>query len=154
MYCANCGQLSDETSRFCKRCGVSLRDEATCRNCGNVPEPDAQFCNHCGWSRTGARPGASSASGIRQYPKSKVAAGVLAILLGFLGIHKFYLGYTGPGLLLLIGTFVSGLLLLIFIGIFGIVAISTITLIEGIFYLTKSDEEFHYTYVENRKDWF
>ena len=33
-------------------------------------------------------------------PKSKIAAGLLAIFLGWLGIHKFYLGYTGPGIIL------------------------------------------------------
>lgn len=29
--------------------------------------------------------------------KSKVAAGILGILLGALGVHNFYLGYTGKG---------------------------------------------------------
>ncbi len=86
--------------------------------------------------------------------KSKVAAGILAILLGTLGIHKFYLGYTGPGVLLLIASFLSVLLFVVVIGIFGIIAISIVVFIEGILYLTKTDEDFHQTYVENRKDWF
>ena len=86
--------------------------------------------------------------------KSKVAAGILAILLGTLGIHKFYLGSTGPGVLLLIASFLSVLLFVVVIGIFGIIAISIVVFIEGILYLTKTDEDFHQTYVENRKDWF
>ena len=86
--------------------------------------------------------------------KSKVAAGILAILLGTLGIQKFYLGYTGPGVLLLIASFLSVLLFVVVIGIFGIIAISIVVFIEGILYLTKTDEDFHQTYVENRKDWF
>ena len=86
--------------------------------------------------------------------KSKVAAGVLAIVLGALGVHKFYLGYTGPGIILLLATIVSAALTIVLIGILGIIAISVIVLVEGILYLTKSDEEFHSIYVENRKSWF
>ena len=67
---------------------------------------------------------------------------------------QFYLGYTGPGVLLLIASFLSVLLFVVVIGIFGIIAISIVVFIEGILYLTKTDEDFHQTYVENRKDWF
>ncbi|MEZ0180615.1 MULTISPECIES: TM2 domain-containing protein [Flavobacterium] len=71
----------------------------------------------------------------------KVVAGVLAILLGGLGVHKFYLGYTKEGIIQLI----LGLLC-------GIGAI--IGLIEGIIYLTKTDEEFYQTYQVGQKTWF
>jgi len=61
-------------------------------------------------------------------PKSRVTAGVLAILLGGLGVHKFYLGQIGLGVLYLLfaWTFIPAL----------------IGLIEGILYLVMSDEEF------------
>jgi TM2 domain-containing membrane protein YozV len=72
--------------------------------------------------------------------EKKVAAGVLAILLGGLGIHKFYLGYTKEGVIQLI---------LGFCGIGSIIGI-----IEGIIYLTKSDEEFVATYITGKKGWF
>ena len=39
--------------------------------------------------------------------KSKVAAGILALLLGTFGIHNFYLGYTGKALFQLLGTLLS-----------------------------------------------
>ena len=43
--------------------------------------------------------------------KSKIAAGILGILVGFLGIHNFYLGYTGKGIAqLLISVLSLGLL--------------------------------------------
>lgn len=79
-----------------------------------------------------------------QQPKSdkKITAGVLGILLGGLGIHKFYLGYTKTGIIQLI------------IGILTCGAGGIIGLIEGILYLTKSDEEFEETYVKNQKEWF
>lgn len=71
----------------------------------------------------------------------KVPAGILGILLGGLGIHKFYLGYTKEGIIQIILSF--------FCGVGGIIG-----LIEGIIYLTKSDEEFVKTYQEGRKGWF
>lgn len=76
----------------------------------------------------------------------KIAAGVCGILLGYLGIHKFVLGYKAEGLIMLLVTiFTCG-----FAGIvFGIIG-----LIEGILYLTKSDEEFVDKYVVNKRGWF
>lgn len=72
----------------------------------------------------------------------KLVAGILGILLGGFGVHKFYLGYTKEGIIQLVGTFVT-------CGIGSIVG-----LIEGIIYLTKSDAEFVATYVTGRKGWF
>lgn len=73
--------------------------------------------------------------------KSKTTAGILAILLGGLGIHKFYLGYTGVGILHILLIFLCGISALI-------------SLIEGIIYLTKSDEEFDVLYVRGNKSLF
>ena len=94
------------------------------------------------------------ASESMQPTKSKIAAGILAILLGGLGIHKFYLGYIVPGIVLLVATIISLLTAIILIGLVGLLVIGTICLVEGILYLTKSDEDFHMTYVENKKAWF
>ena len=73
---------------------------------------------------------------------SKVACGIVAILLGAWGIHKFMLGQTTPGLIQIAAT------------IFTCDAAGIIGLIEGIIYLTKSDEEFYQTYVVEKKAWF
>ena len=99
-----------------------------------------------------ARPTANTSAGPKQ--KSKVAAGVLAILLGEFGIHKFYLGYSGAGAVMLIGTIIGLITAVLIVGFFLVVAIAIIALIEGILYLTKSDEDFNTTYVLNRKSWF
>jgi TM2 domain-containing membrane protein YozV len=72
----------------------------------------------------------------------KMVAGILGILVGSLGIHKFFLGYTTEGLIQIAITVVT-------CGAGGIVG-----LIEGIIYLTKSDEDFVRTYVQNKKGWF
>ncbi len=73
----------------------------------------------------------------------KIAAGLLAIFLGAFGVHKFYLGYTTAGIIMLIITLFScGTIT----GVIGI--------IEGIIYLTRTDEQFATTYVVGRKAWF
>ena len=76
----------------------------------------------------------------------KILAGILAIVVGSLGVHKFILGYNKEGIILLVITVVT-------CGFAGIVT-SIIGLIEGIIYLTKSDEEFRQTYMVNQKPWF
>ena len=78
--------------------------------------------------------------------KEKLVAGLLGILLGSLGIHKFYLGYTKEGVIML-------LVSLLTCGI-GAVVMEIIGLIEGIMYLVKSDEELQATYVDSHKGWF
>ena len=93
-------------------------------------------------------------------PKSKVIAGVLAIILGPLGIHKFYLGYNKAGIIQLVAFLVLAILgrLLCRLGIpfLGVIASIPwcVAIIEGILYLTKSNEEFKKLYVEGKKEWF
>ena len=84
----------------------------------------------------------------------RVLAGVLAIVLGGLGIHKFVLGYTKEGIIMLIGTLISIVLMCVIIGAFLVYIPWLIGLVEGIIYLTKSDEEFIYNYQTNKRGWF
>lgn len=76
----------------------------------------------------------------------KVAAGICGILLGSLGIHKFILGYTTEGLVMLLVTVLTCFIASPVMGIIG--------LIEGIMYLTKTDTEFYDMYIVNKKGWF
>ena len=87
--------------------------------------------------------------------KNKVVAGVLAILFGALGAHKFYLGYSGQGALMLV-LFILGIALtFVFgIGLIVLLVLGIIAFVEGIIYLTKPDAEFEATYVKDRKAWF
>lgn len=75
--------------------------------------------------------------------EKKLVAGILGILLGVFAIHKFYLGYKKEGVIQLIISLVT-------CGTFG----SLTGLVEGIIYLTRTDEDFDKTYVEGRKGWF
>jgi TM2 domain-containing membrane protein YozV len=76
----------------------------------------------------------------------KIAAGICAILIGGLGIHKFILGYTTAGLIMLLVTVLT-------CGVGGI-PMGVIGLVEGILYLTKSDDDFYQIYIVGKKEWF
>jgi TM2 domain-containing membrane protein YozV len=76
----------------------------------------------------------------------KIAAGVCAILIGEFGVHKLILGLTGPGIIMLLVTILT-------CGIGGIV-MWIIGIIEGVIYLTKSDEEFYQRYIIEKRGWF
>ena len=79
-------------------------------------------------------------------PKNRVYAGLLAIFLGFFGIHKFYLGYTKAGLIMLIVSVLTA-------G-YGLIVMAIIGIVEGIIYLKKSNKEFNDTYILGEKQWF
>lgn len=120
-----------------------------CTKCGAVNDDLAQYCSNCQAVLTpvvgGYQPMQSVNPGSmidwkQMGADKKVPAGICAILVGSFGVHKFILGYTTEGIIQLV---------LGFCGIGGIIGI-----IEGIIYLTKSDEDFVRTYVQGRKAWF
>ncbi|ANH59385.1 TM2 domain-containing protein [Dokdonia donghaensis] len=84
----------------------------------------------------------------------KVLAGILAIFLGAFGVHKFILGYQKEGIIMLVLSVVGIVLSCVGIGVLLVWAVGLVGLIEGIIYLTKSDEEFYNTYQAGRKPWF
>lgn len=104
---------------------------------------DQMFCMSCGFKM-----GIASTSGAVpvSYEKNRLVAVFLAFFLGYLGIHKFYLGYTTQGVIML---FVSVLTF----G-FGLIIMAVISLVEFGIYLSKSDEEFDLIYVRGKKGWF
>lgn len=77
---------------------------------------------------------------------NRIPAGICAILLGSLGIHKFIMGRVGAGLIMLLATLLT-------CGWLGIVT-NLIGIIEGIIYLTRTDEQFYGEYVVGKKAWF
>jgi TM2 domain-containing membrane protein YozV len=122
----------------CKSCGAQIADEST----------QCPYCQAAVTRTTVPPTGASVPSGLtaNKPPPSKIAAGLCGVLLGWLGIHKFILGYQKAGIIMLcISVLTCG---------YGGIIVGLIGLIEGIIYLTKSDEEFIQTYVNNKKEWF
>lgn len=130
----------------CPSCHTqNLSAGGLCSNCGTMLPPSPMPMQHV--PQYGAKiPGA----------EKKIAAGICGILLGGLGIHKFILGYQQEGMIYL-GMFAGSFILAILtcgIGSFLVAIPGVLGLVEGIIYLTKSDEEFVQTYVVNKKAWF
>jgi TM2 domain-containing membrane protein YozV len=90
MFCRNCGKPVADQAVMCVSCGCPPQSGTSfCHNCANPTGSGAVVCVRCGV----ALPTTSPAG-----PKSKLAAGLLGILLGGLGVHRFYLGYVGIGI--------------------------------------------------------
>ena len=80
--------------------------------------------------------------------KNRIVAAVLAFFLGHWGVHKFYMGKTNAGIImLLLGTVGWALVL-------PALANWAIAFVEFIIYLTKSDEQFYQEYVVGDRSWF
>jgi TM2 domain-containing membrane protein YozV len=123
-YCTKCGAMNDEFAQFCTTCQASLTPVS-----GYQPMQSVHPGAMTDWKAMGA--------------DKKIPAGVFAILLGWAGVHKFILGYTTEGIIqLAVGVLTCGTLT------------SIVGIIEGIIYLTKSDEEFVRTYIQNKRGWF
>ena len=90
--------------------------------------------------------GSTQTPNVSEYASKKIAAGICGILIGSLGIHKFILGMNTPGIIMVLVTVLSCFVLYPVMSIIG--------LIEGIIYLTKTDEEFYQTYAIEKKEWF
>lgn len=98
----------------------------------------------------GAKEAFSGAGG----ENKRILSGILAIIFGSLGVHKFILGYQKEGIILLVVSIVG--YATVCFGVGGIILMATwvIGVIEGIIYLTKTDEEFYNTYQVGKKPWF
>lgn len=71
-----------------------------CPKCKKIFEDDVQYCSECGFSFvSSSQPSTSGSAASSIYPplKNKFTAVVLCLFLGFLGIHRMYLGYYRSG---------------------------------------------------------
>jgi TM2 domain-containing membrane protein YozV/RNA polymerase subunit RPABC4/transcription elongation factor Spt4 len=136
-HCINCGAEIDDAAELCTNCGVNQTkplsgghdernpDQKYCVDCGELINKQAEVCPECGVRQPDLR--ASSGSNSDQ-----MAAGILAILLGGLGAHKFYQGRTGLGLL--------------YLCFFWTAIPALLGLIEGILMLVADEEEYERKY--------
>jgi hypothetical protein len=91
MYCQNCGRIIAEPAEFCTSCGQPARGSRRyCWSCGTEAGPKAEMCVKCG---------ARLAPPVQ---KEWLIALLLSVLLGTLGVDRFYLGYVGLGILKLV----------------------------------------------------
>lgn len=68
-----------------------------CQKCGVAMEREDRFCRKCGWDSTGAAIPAPLPANVSD--KKRLAAALLCFLLGVFGVHRFYVGKVGTGLL-------------------------------------------------------
>jgi TM2 domain-containing membrane protein YozV len=139
VFCTKCGAQNLDTSQFCSQCQAALPV------IGSRPaaqtDYQAPFQSNYEPIQAPAPYGQTGQDWQKLGADKKIICGICAILLGGFGVHKFILGYTNEGIIQI----VLGLCF----GIGGVIGI-----IEGIIYLTKSDEEFVRTYVQSKKGWF
>ena len=147
ITCPNCAWENSLHNNHCEHCNCKLvstppgpatsqsavrknnliLEPVFCSSCGNKAAKDAPFCPHCGQPLK-AKDFSYDGYAANGMPiKSRVAAGLLALFLGGIGVHKFYCGHIGLGViyLLFFWTFIP----------------SIIALIEGIIYLTSPNDE-------------
>lgn len=130
LYCTKCGAQNDDYAQMCAHCQAPLPQIGGYQPI--QPPPIYGGGQLQDWQARGA--------------DKKLAAGICGIVVGSLGVHKFILGYQTEGVIMLLVSLLSCGMLAFVMSIIGIV--------EGITYLTKSDEDFVHTYVEGRKGWF
>lgn len=116
-----------------------------CHACGEPIDSADPSCPYCGARQRVVRRERIDPE-IQDAASKKIAAGVCALLVGALGIHKFILGMNTPAIIMLLVTVLT-------CGIAGSV-MGVIGMVEGIIYLTKSDEEFYELYIVEQKEWF
>lgn len=144
-YCHSCGYVLHHSAASCPSCGATqpgtafaaadmplrslapaaalLPQHVYCRGCGAGIHETAPTCPKCGAPQDTVQRGVSAGSA-----PNKVTAAVLALVLGGVGAHKFYLGSIFLGLLYLVfcWTFIPAI----------------VGFVEGIYYLTLSDADF------------
>jgi TM2 domain-containing membrane protein YozV len=123
-FCTKCGAVNDDAAQYCSNCQAQLAPVIG----GYQPMQGVNPGAMTDWKAMGA--------------DKKIVAGICGILVGVFGVHKFVLGYTTEGIIQLV------------LGVITCGAASIIGIIEGIIYLTKSDEEFVRTYIQSKKGWF
>lgn len=116
-----CRHCREWISRRCERCGTPVRDEWAARG----------LCAEC--QRKKNMPVLDQAThALNTTDKSRTIAVVLALVLGGLGFHKFYMGKTGKGILYF---------LFCWTGIPSLIGI-----VEGVRYAMMGDEEWERRY--------
>ena len=131
MFCKNCGAAIQNGAFVCTQCGVPVgTGNAFCPNCGQPTNPNAMVCTQCGINLNAPLNNNGYGAPMGGTAKSSLAAGLLGIFLGSLGVHNFYLGYTGKAIAQLLITLLTCGLGATISGIWG--------LIEGIMILTGS----------------
>ena len=143
MFCSNCGKQNSDNAKFCASCGTPFTDTPGPQYTPQPPQP--QYAPPPQYAAPPAQqtiinmapppvsPGMPAAMSVS--PKSKMTAALLAFFLGSLGIHRFYAGKIGTGIVLLLLTIIGYVTLFVVVGYFLLVAVGIWVLIDFIMIL-------------------
>lgn len=122
--CPNCGAENEPRSNFCARCGAKIPNgRCHCPDCGRTYTDDIAYCTNCGAKTVSGDPPQRNQEyyGTYEYreninrrqptsEKDWLVALLLCIIVGTLGVHRFYVGKIGTGILWLLtgGCFLVG----------------------------------------------
>ena len=122
VLCPQCGAPAQEGAAKCEYCGAAIAQPVQQAQTQQVPPQQVVYVQ-----QNSVNPERAN------WPiKNKIVAALLAIILGGLGIHKFYLGQSGKGILYLVfcWTYIPAIL----------------GFIEGLIILCSNDENFQIKY--------
>ena len=136
-------EMSEEARILAERAKEKAKEIA-----GNLDESTKEFQEEAKSTAADFKEGAREAYDDLTSKKEnkRLLAGIMALLFGGLGIHKFLLGYNKEGFIMLALSIIS------FGYLFPVMVL--VGWIEGIIYLTRSDLEFYRTYQLQKKAWF
>ena len=100
MYCKHCGESINPNQAICVKCGVKIGEgNSFCANCGKTINATADVCLECGFAVKKSS----------DTDDNKMMLGIIALLIGGLGIHNFLMGETKKGVFKIIMSFVCAL---------------------------------------------
>ena len=138
VFCTNCGNSVSEQAVACMSCGAApVGHRKFCRSCGAALNPEQVVCIRCGAGISVGGVSRNVAGGTRagtSWQKNKLVAGLLGILIGGIGAHKYYMGSWGWGIVFTAVCILS-------MGFLGFIP-AIIGLVEGIMFLVMSEETF------------
>jgi len=139
MFCRNCGKELVGTPEICTSCGARpMAANSFCSNCGAATTPLTEICMKCGArvAKAGSTTTAAPAGDVSA--KSRMVAMLLALFLGQLGIHRFYLGKIGTGVVMLVLTIIGYATVWLIIGFIPLAVVWVWNLIDFIMILAGS----------------
>ena len=136
VFCTNCGKSISEQAVACMSCGARpTGHKKFCRYCGVALNPEQVVCVKCGAGigTAGSSRSVGGGSGT-SWEKNKLVAGLLALFLGGIGAHKYYMGSWGWGIVFTAAVILTGFI--------ASIVTCIIALVEGIKFLMMSEEAF------------
>ncbi|MDE6056340.1 MAG: TM2 domain-containing protein [Lachnospiraceae bacterium] len=138
INCPHCGKEITDHAASCPHCGTPLGNKKYCKFCGEQIDSDCVICPKCGKQLENINTNNSNVNivtsptisvtdtlsaparpGVSGRKKDKWVAFLLCLFVGFFGVHKFYEGKVGMGILYLftlglcgIGWFIDLLIIL------------------------------------------